>query len=169
MLNEARPAFVAWIAQINEFIDFGGCQEPVLGAKARAVAHEFLWLNALACACALGFGALIAFLSIRSIKPVTDLTQVMRHLANGDLDITVPAVTRRDEVGDMAKAVQVFKDNGLKLHASEEEAKAVAAQVEAERAANEAARAEAAAQQRLVVELSRRGWKNFPPAICCSA
>ena len=161
VLTEARPAFVTWIAQINQFIDLEDAKSQVLGAKARAVAHEFLWLNALACACALGFGVLIAFLSIRSIKPVNDLTQVMRHLANGDLAITIPAVTRRDEVGHMAKAVQVFKDNGLKLRAREEEAKAVAAQVEAERTANEAARAAAAAQQRFVVDSVATGLEKL--------
>ncbi len=161
VLTEARPAFVTWIAQVNQFINLEDAKSQVLGAKARGVAQEFLWLNVLACACALGCGILIAFLSIRSIKPVNDLTQVMRRLANGDLGIIIPAVMRRDEVGDMAKAVQVFKDNGLKLRASEQEAKVVAAQVEAERAANEAARAEAAAQQRFVVEAVAAGLEKL--------
>ena len=77
MLTEARPAVNTWIAEINDFISLEDAKSQVLGTKARGVAHEFLWLNVLACACALGFGALIAFLSIRSIKPVKDLTQVM--------------------------------------------------------------------------------------------
>jgi methyl-accepting chemotaxis protein len=61
----------------------------------------------------------------------------------------------------MARAVQVFKDAGLEKLRLEAEAKAVAAQVEAERAANEAARAEAAAQQRFVVESVASGLEKL--------
>ncbi len=159
--TEARPAFVAWIAAINQFISVEDAKSQVLGAKARGVAREFLWLNALACACAFGSGALIAFLTIRSIKPVNALTQAMGRLADGDLTVTIPAVKRRDEVGKMANAVQVFKENGLKLRASEQEAKTAAAQMDAQRAANEAARAEAAAQQRFVVESVAAGLEKL--------
>ncbi|HTH17434.1 MAG TPA: methyl-accepting chemotaxis protein [Magnetospirillum sp.] len=50
--------------------------------------------------------------------------EVMRRLASGELDIEVPATGRTDEVGAMARAVQVFKDNALeagRLRAAQEE------------------------------------------------
>ncbi len=37
----------------------------------------------------------------------------MRRLAEGELDLDIPFVGRRDEIGSMAEAVQVFKENGL--------------------------------------------------------
>lgn len=45
------------------------------------------------------------------LSPIVNLSQVMRRLAGNETSIVVPSVERRDEVGDMAKSVQVFKDN----------------------------------------------------------
>ncbi|NFV80129.1 methyl-accepting chemotaxis protein [Magnetospirillum aberrantis] len=43
--------------------------------------------------------------------PIIGMTQAMRRLADKDLTVEIPAVGRRDEVGAMAGAVQVFKDS----------------------------------------------------------
>ncbi|MFC5316531.1 methyl-accepting chemotaxis protein [Azospirillum rugosum] len=45
--------------------------------------------------------------------PVTRLTATMTALARGDISVTVPAVGRSDEIGDMARAVEVFKRNSI--------------------------------------------------------
>jgi methyl-accepting chemotaxis protein len=45
------------------------------------------------------------------IRPVVRMTSVMKRLADGDLEIEIPSVERRDEIGEMAGAVQVFKTN----------------------------------------------------------
>ena len=57
-----------------------------------------------------------AFVAVRSwlVQPIDLLRATMASLASGDLDAIVQATDRRDEVGKMAAAVQVFKDNGLK-------------------------------------------------------
>ncbi|WP_207461405.1 methyl-accepting chemotaxis protein [Azospirillum sp. SYSU D00513] len=57
------------------------------------------------------------------------MTEAMSKLAGGDKETLVPATDRRDELGAMAKAVQVFKDNmieGDRLRAEQEEIKAKA-------------------------------------------
>jgi methyl-accepting chemotaxis protein len=57
-------------------------------------------------------GAVIAFITARSIAtPIQRMTAAMGQLAHGDTSVAVPSVGRRDEIGDMAGAVQVFKDN----------------------------------------------------------
>ncbi|MGE4281848.1 MAG: methyl-accepting chemotaxis protein, partial [Magnetospirillum sp.] len=48
-------------------------------------------------------------------KPIRLLTAAMVALAGGDKSVAVPAVDRLDEVGDMARAVQVFKDNAIEM------------------------------------------------------
>ena len=48
-------------------------------------------------------------------KPIRSLTAIMVALAGGDKTVNVPATGRHDEVGDMARAVQVFKDNALEM------------------------------------------------------
>jgi len=47
-------------------------------------------------------------------RPVVGMTRAMRALANGDQTTEVPGVGRGDEIGDMANAVQVFKDSMIK-------------------------------------------------------
>ncbi|NLS01919.1 HAMP domain-containing protein [Rhizobium sp. P32RR-XVIII] len=66
---------------------------------------------------ALGIGFLIlaslvlALLLTRMIgKPVTAMTDLMLKLAGGDTSIELANADRRDEIGGMARAVQVFKD-----------------------------------------------------------
>jgi methyl-accepting chemotaxis protein len=62
----------------------------------------------------------------------------MSRLARGDLEVTVEGEARRDELGDMARAVQVFKDLGL-------EKVRLAAVADAERNRSEEAREQAEA------------------------
>lgn len=51
-----------------------------------------------------------AFLVVRSIvPPLSDIGRTMGRLASGDLDVTVPYADRRDEVGEMSRAIEVFK------------------------------------------------------------
>ena len=52
----------------------------------------------------------------RSIAaPLQSLTGVMRELAAGNFDMRISGADRRDEIGGMAAAVEVFKANGLEM------------------------------------------------------
>src|SRR5690606_35005611 len=86
---------------------------------------------------AVGFSALVAcfllgaWLSLYKIsRPLSRMTERMSVLAGGDLSVEVDGQQRKDEVGAMAKAVQVFKDNALALKAAEEAAEAQRRQAE---------------------------------------
>ena len=48
-------------------------------------------------------------------KPIRKMTSIMGGLAQGQYDVTVPYASNGDEIGDMAKAVEVFRQNGLKV------------------------------------------------------
>ncbi|CCG07954.1 bacteriohemerythrin [Pararhodospirillum photometricum] len=80
-------------------------------------------LSVLALVFGIGAAAVIA----RGITgPVTAMTDAMRRLAEGDKTILIPGQGARDEIGAMAKAVQVFKDNARhveKLQQEQEENK----------------------------------------------
>jgi methyl-accepting chemotaxis protein len=47
------------------------------------------------------------------VKPIVLLKAVMEALAGNDLRVEVPCIDRRDEVGDMARTMEVFKKIGL--------------------------------------------------------
>ncbi|GAB4178750.1 MAG: hypothetical protein OHK0024_16920 [Thalassobaculales bacterium] len=66
-----------------------------------------------------------------AVKPLNALTAAVVSLARGDYSTEVPGVARRDELGAMARAVEVFKENGIEA-ARLREAQA-ASDIEAER------------------------------------
>ena len=98
------------------------------------------WLFGLGVAGTIGAVVSIRFiLSHLIVQPIGGMTSLMARLAAGDTSIEIPAVDRRDEVGDMARTVKVFKDHMLEsesLRAGQEE--------ERRRAAEERARITAA-------------------------
>jgi len=59
------------------------------------------------------------------VRPVNLLKTVMEAFARNDLQADVPGIDRRDELGDMARTVEVFKKNGLdkiRMEAEQKEA-----------------------------------------------
>jgi methyl-accepting chemotaxis protein len=55
-------------------------------------------------------GCFLAFMIARGItKPVLGLVGAMKKLAEGDFSVVLPGLGRKDEVGDMAGAVETFK------------------------------------------------------------
>jgi len=58
----------------------------------------------------------------RVVNPIGRMTGYMGELAGGDLEADVPDTHRTDEVGDMATAVQVFKDGAIDQKRLEKEA-----------------------------------------------
>ena len=57
-------------------------------------------------------------------RPIVSLTVAMARLAKGDTDVDLGGTQRRDEIGDMLRAVQVFRDNAIERHRLASEAEA---------------------------------------------
>jgi methyl-accepting chemotaxis protein len=69
-------------------------------------------------------GLLIAFLIARGIiGPLAGLTSGMRELASGNFGVVLPGLERKDEVGDMAQAVETFKVKAAEKARNEAEAR----------------------------------------------
>jgi methyl-accepting chemotaxis protein len=85
-------------------------------------------------------------------KPITSLSKTMEVLAQGSVDVEVVGALRKDEVGAMARSVQVFKDNALALRTAEAAQQRASAETEAERARNQEAAEAAAREQAFVME-----------------
>ncbi|MBF9233002.1 methyl-accepting chemotaxis protein [Microvirga alba] len=54
-------------------------------------------------------------------RPLGDITGAMGRLATGDLTVSVTGAERKDEVGQLARALQVFKDNAIEARRLEAE------------------------------------------------
>ncbi|MDP4005573.1 methyl-accepting chemotaxis protein, partial [Methylobacterium sp. NEAU K] len=77
--------------------------------------------------------AAAAFCLFRISRPIQLMTAAMSRLADGDTVAEVPFRQRRDEIGAMAAAVQVFKDNLIRIRALEAEAVQTRAAAEEQR------------------------------------
>jgi methyl-accepting chemotaxis protein len=83
---------------------------------------------------ALAVGLALAWLIGGGIaNPVIGMTEAMRRLAGGDTSTVVPATGRTDEIGQMAAAVQVFKDTMIETGRLRAEQEALKTRAEAER------------------------------------
>jgi methyl-accepting chemotaxis protein len=81
-------------------------------------------------------GLLIVWFLHRSVsQPISRMTDTMTLIAQGDLEQQVPSADRKDEIGAMARAVEVFRQNGIRVRDLTEEEKAAMARRAAERAA----------------------------------
>jgi methyl-accepting chemotaxis protein len=84
-------------------------------------------------------GIVIAFLALRAmLRPLPLLTAVTRRLAGDDLEVAIGFQQRGDEIGDLARAVAVFKSQALDKKRMEQQQEAERARFAAERAAQEA-------------------------------
>jgi len=75
---------------------------------------------------AIVIGLLLILLRFLVSKPIGVLSQAMLRLAEGDLTIVVPMVNRKDELGQMGRVINVFKDNAIekiRLEQGQEEQK----------------------------------------------
>ncbi|HWI27998.1 MAG TPA: methyl-accepting chemotaxis protein [Stellaceae bacterium] len=86
--------------------------------RGTSLTHMIL-LGALIAAGALAVAA--ALLARRISNPITAMTGAMQRLAEGDNAIEIPALHRQDEIGTMAAAVVVFKENAEKARTLEAE------------------------------------------------
>ena len=83
-------------------------------------------------------GLVVAWFLARGISlPLLGITKVMHSLASGDLSVAVLSMQRNDEVGEMARAVEVFKANALDKRRMEEEAQEARRQEDVARAARD--------------------------------
>jgi methyl-accepting chemotaxis protein len=111
---------------------------------------------------ALALGLFLAWFIGRGIsRPVVSLTSTMESLANGNLESEVSGVDRGDELGQMAKAVLVFRDAGLEKVRLEAQAAEQRREAEEERRKNAEAQAKTAQEQAAVVQHLAQGLKSL--------
>jgi len=123
---------------------------------AAAKTARMVLIGGLLLALALAGGMAVMLTNVLA-KPLTAMTTAMRRLASGDTSVPVPAAGRKDEVGQMAAAVQTFKDAAIAKDALEAETAAQRRAVEEERARVEAEKARAAEEDRVAITALAEG------------
>lgn len=122
------------------------------GLKQQADSTILMTLTGLALLFGLGLvGAQIV--ATRGInRPIAGLQRRMVSLAGGEVSEPIDGIDRKDEIGAMAKAVSVFRDNAVERLRLETEAAATRSLSEQERLAREAQKAQEAADIQFAVD-----------------
>jgi len=84
----------------------------------------------------LAVAVLIAFLLGRGLsRPLVEITAVMERLSRGETGLTIPGSNRKDELGSMAAAVDVFRRNMIEAATLREQQEAAKQETEVEKKA----------------------------------
>jgi methyl-accepting chemotaxis protein len=127
-------------------------------AKAKSVALFSEILMAVAVLAGIVFASILIVMSRAAIvRPVLQLAADMRRLASGQNDITVSGAGRADEIGEMAKSVEVFRQSGIERARLEAEAAGFQQELDRKLKDMEAAFELAGREQKAVVEIMAKG------------
>jgi methyl-accepting chemotaxis protein len=118
----AEAAYPPFLANFEDLEESLGTLSDLIAASAQSAnesAHETTGLaeNGLIIALLVGIVILAGLIAVmvRSIcTPLDAMTGAMGTLAAGDNSVVIPALGRKDEIGNMAAAMQVFKDNAIR-------------------------------------------------------
>ncbi|WP_375464593.1 methyl-accepting chemotaxis protein [uncultured Methylobacterium sp.] len=134
--KESRPMFQAVVDVLDQDTALNERGSQAAAADAARTYESALWLTGAICIGATLCGLVgIAFTLLGVTRPIDRIVGVMGTLAGGDVASQVPYQGRRDEVGAMAAAVQVFKDNLIRSRALEAESEQARAGAQAQRRA----------------------------------
>ncbi|WP_046866086.1 methyl-accepting chemotaxis protein [Microvirga massiliensis] len=130
--ERALPEFV-WQYEVLGFAMNAASKSVELAAsevaqRAGMLASLTNWVNRTAATISglVGLG-LCLFLLRGVLRPISVMTETMKTLAEGDNEVEVAGAARSDEIGRMARAVEVFRDNAremARLKAEQEQAQA---------------------------------------------
>ena len=99
--------------------------------SARAIANSRIWLIVIAVASLIIAGLIVWELVLRYVAArLSDLCHAMLAIARGDLATPLPAAGH-DELGDMSRALGVFRENAREIHSAREAAERAHAEAEA--------------------------------------
>jgi len=103
------------LTSVQHFIDLVATRaaDEFAGARARTDLWDNIAKSMLGLTAAVFIGVLYFVLKRRVATPLLRMTGIVNRLAKQDYDVEVLPDSRRDEIGEMNEAIQIFRDNGL--------------------------------------------------------
>ncbi|WP_337268504.1 HAMP domain-containing methyl-accepting chemotaxis protein [Oryzifoliimicrobium ureilyticus] len=155
MPNTAKQKVYPLISELMK-INIDGSDRSVSTAEST---YSFAWYQGLlvllfsACVVMLGI-----FYSTRSIsRPLSAITHAMGEVAEGQVSKDIPFIDRHNEIGKLARALSVFRDNAVERVRLERETEANRSLSEKERMEREAQKAREAEETRFAVDGLAKG------------
>ncbi|WP_020177624.1 HAMP domain-containing methyl-accepting chemotaxis protein [Methylopila sp. M107] len=109
-------AFSALETDMAAFTDALEAEASRIETQAKSLETSVFWILVASCAAAAAAVLAVCGLALVGvIRPISRMTEVMRELAADRLDFAIPGAGRRDEIGRMATAVGVFRENAVAM------------------------------------------------------
>ncbi len=100
---------IGWRTAVNEAADKSRQENQAAAARARVTI-----LGAAAAGMALLL-VVCLFIVRKLVRSITSMSRRMSTLSQGDTAVTIPGVGRPDEIGEMATAVEIFRENAIEV------------------------------------------------------
>jgi methyl-accepting chemotaxis protein len=128
--HESKAAFDPMVQKLRDLMDFSAEGGGDAAVRSDAISDSARLIVISTVGVAIVLTVLIGFFLVRGItRPMLAMTGAMTKLAGGDLEVAIPALDKRDEIGAMAQAVQVFKDNAVEKRKLDEAASAAGEEI----------------------------------------
>ncbi len=113
-VTASSPVFDKVIGALEKGIEINNTGADAASQDVRQAGERGTWSILLSTAIALAIGlASIAFVLLRVSRPLDRITTAMMRVAKGELTTAIPSLTARNEIGDMARTLEVFRDGLL--------------------------------------------------------
>ncbi len=111
--DENRANRKAFQGEIDALVSADRERLEAIRAEVAGISHQMSLLIAATALIGLAIGLGVALtVAVRQLsRPISALTGVMTKLSDGELETEIPMAARADEIGEMARAVEVFKRN----------------------------------------------------------
>ncbi|GAB0116107.1 methyl-accepting chemotaxis protein [Acidisoma sp. 7E03] len=114
ILKDMRTSFLAFQTAANGVISYNLSQSIQLNQQAAHLKRlGFLVILAVFAVLVLAIIVCIVLTILNVARPIARMTELMRRLARQELDVAITGTDRRDEIGAMAAALQIFKENAI--------------------------------------------------------
>ncbi len=119
--GRGKVYFDAFHRQMTEIQDAERTQVEILKAESHSITEEARTLIPLAIAVAVAVGSIMSlWIGTNIANGLKPITTAMDGLAQGNNNVDIKGQERGDEVGDMARALEVFRDELSKMQAAEQ-------------------------------------------------
>jgi two-component system OmpR family sensor kinase len=120
-MTASRTSYAAASDALGRLTESNVASAQAANVRAQTAFEQARWLIGVAMLFAgvLGAGALL-YVRHAISRPLLNLAGRMHRLADNDTDIDIPGTQRRDEIGEMARAVVVFRNNAIELMLSQQ-------------------------------------------------
>ncbi|ANI82984.1 sensor domain-containing diguanylate cyclase [Kosakonia oryzae] len=115
-LEEAEYRFAHFRSLVDQRTQATIKEATTLSLRLRTLSEVMVGVTALLFLFVLGF-----IIKHRILRPVVTLSDVVNRLATQDYNVEAPVLAQVDEIGDMAQAIHIFRENGLARQRLEQE------------------------------------------------